>query len=75
MPLPGNGTLSLHGYSRIGDTATTEPKKGMIIRMSPETLDALQDNLQKPNIELQLEDNPVSSCIFRNVQPFVPTLL
>ncbi|CAL1706648.1 unnamed protein product [Somion occarium] len=58
MPLPGNGTLSLHGYSRIGDTATTEPKKGMIIRMSPETLDALQDNLQKPNIELQLEDNP-----------------
>lgn len=59
MPLPGQGTLSLHGYSRIGDTTTTEPKTGMIIRMTPETLEALQDSLGQPNLEVEMSDKPV----------------
>ena len=67
MPLPGQGTLSLHGYSRIGDTTTTEPKKGMIIRMTTETLEALQDSLGQANLEVQMSDSPVRASLRQNI--------
>ena len=67
MPLPGQGTLSLHGYSRIGDTTTTEPNKGMIIRMTTETLEALQDSLGQANLEVQMSDSPVRASLKRNI--------
>ncbi|PFH46387.1 hypothetical protein AMATHDRAFT_7882 [Amanita thiersii Skay4041] len=42
MPLPPNCTLSLLGHSRPGDTVHSRPKQAIIIRLSSETLDAIE---------------------------------
>ncbi|KAF8159538.1 hypothetical protein B0H34DRAFT_796776 [Crassisporium funariophilum] len=58
MPLPPNTTLSLLGHSRPGDTMHSKPKQAMIIRMSVETLDALESIPGRPQLELEFGDNP-----------------
>ncbi|TFK44650.1 hypothetical protein BDQ12DRAFT_673329 [Crucibulum laeve] len=42
MPLPINGTVSLLGSSRPGES--TQPKQAMIVRMSAESLEALESS-------------------------------
>ncbi|KAJ7430853.1 hypothetical protein B0H11DRAFT_2133617 [Mycena galericulata] len=42
MSLPANVKLSVQGHSRPGDTSHSIPKQAMIVRMTAETLDALQ---------------------------------
>lgn len=60
MPLPSNGTLSLQGYSKPGEneTITAPPKQAMIVRMSAETLDALE-RVPQPQMEVSFEENSV----------------
>ena len=63
MPLPHNTALSLLGYSRPGDAVQSKPKQAMIIRMSAETLDALESFPNHPQMEFELGANPVRlSC-------------
>lgn len=59
MPLPHNTALSLLGYSRPGDAVQSKPKQAMIIRMSTETLDALESFPNHPQMEFELGANPV----------------
>jgi hypothetical protein len=59
MPLPANNTLSLQGYSRPGDTVHSKPKQAMIVRMSAETLEALEVFPQQPQMDFEFGDNPV----------------
>lgn len=59
MPLPPNTTLSLHGYSKPGDTVQSKPKQAMIIRMSAETLDALEDFPNQPPLQFEFGDTTV----------------
>ncbi|KAF9792596.1 hypothetical protein BJ322DRAFT_1030236 [Thelephora terrestris] len=42
MPLPENTTISLHNHSRPGDALHSKPKQAMFLRLSAETLEALQ---------------------------------
>ncbi|KAF8993692.1 hypothetical protein BDQ17DRAFT_1431544 [Cyathus striatus] len=58
MPIPQNGPLSLIGYSRPGETAQSKPKHAMIVRMSAETLDALESFPNHPRLDFQLSDHP-----------------
>ncbi|KAF8813583.1 hypothetical protein BYT27DRAFT_7083347 [Phlegmacium glaucopus] len=58
MPLPYNTALSLLGYSRPGDAVQSKPKQAMIIRMSTETLDALESFPNHPQMEFELGANP-----------------
>ncbi|KAJ7132853.1 hypothetical protein C8R43DRAFT_930192 [Mycena crocata] len=44
MSLPANVKLSVQGHSRPGDTSHSIPKQAMLVRMTAETLDALQAN-------------------------------
>lgn len=60
MPLPGNGTLSLQGPSRLGDAQQSKPKQAMLVRMSAETLEALEDH---PKMEFEFGENPVSAVL------------
>ena len=41
MPLPPNGALSIHGYSRPGEGTYTKPKRAMLVRLNEEALEAL----------------------------------
>lgn len=59
MPLPSNGSLSLLGYSRPGDTVQSRPKQAMIVRMSVETLDALEAFPNQPQLDFEFGDMPV----------------
>jgi len=60
MPLPANGTLSLQGHSKPGDALPSKPKQAMIVRMSAETLDALEAFPNQPPMEFAFGRNPVS---------------
>ncbi|KAG0700840.1 hypothetical protein DFH29DRAFT_876312 [Suillus ampliporus] len=60
MPLPNGTQLSLQGHSRPGDTVQTKPKHAMIVRMSAETLEALEDLSSNPAMNFKFGDNPVS---------------
>ncbi|THH08294.1 hypothetical protein EW145_g2798 [Phellinidium pouzarii] len=42
MPLPANSSIPLQGHSRPGEGVPTKPKIAMIVRLTEETLDALQ---------------------------------
>jgi RNA polymerase II elongation factor ELL len=56
MSLPTNVKLSVQGHSRPGDTSHSIPKQAMIVRMTAETLDALQAN---PRMEFTFGPEPV----------------
>lgn len=60
MPLPSGTPLSLQGHSRPGDTVQTKPKHAMIVRMSAETLEALEDLSSSPVMNFEFGDSPVS---------------
>lgn len=60
MPLPDNGTLSLQGHSKPGDALPSKPKQAMIVRMSAETLDALEMFPHQPPLQFAFGKNPVS---------------
>lgn len=60
MPLPSGTQLSLQGHSRPGDTVHTKPKQAMIVRMSAETLEALEDFSTNPEMKFEFGDSPVS---------------
>ncbi|KAJ7680228.1 hypothetical protein DFH06DRAFT_1162312 [Mycena polygramma] len=55
MSLPANVKLSVQGHSRPGDTSHTIPKQAMIVRMTAETLDALQAT---PHMEFTFGPDP-----------------
>lgn len=58
MPLPNGTLLSLQGHSRPGDTVQTKPKHAMIVRMSAETLEALEDLSSNPTMNFEFGDSP-----------------
>lgn len=58
MPLPSGTPLSLQGHSRPGDTVQTKPKHAMIVRMSAETLEALEDLSSNPVMNFEFGDSP-----------------
>lgn len=58
MPLPNGTPLSLQGHSRPGDTIQTKPKHAMIVRMSAETLEALEDLSSNPTMNFEFGDSP-----------------
>ncbi|KAG2154367.1 uncharacterized protein EDB93DRAFT_1081312 [Suillus bovinus] len=58
MPLPSGTPLSLQGHSRPGDTVQTKPKHAMIVRMTAETLEALEDLSSNPSMNFEFGDNP-----------------
>ncbi|KAG1751448.1 uncharacterized protein EDB91DRAFT_1105640 [Suillus paluster] len=58
MPLPSGTSLSLQGHSRPGDTIQTKPKHAMIVRMSAETLEALEDLSSVPAMNFEFGDEP-----------------
>ncbi|KAJ7783035.1 hypothetical protein B0H16DRAFT_1357548, partial [Mycena metata] len=55
MSLPTNVKLSVQGHSRPGDTSHSMPKQAMIVRMTEETLDALQAS---PHMEFTFGPEP-----------------
>ncbi|KAJ7045416.1 hypothetical protein C8F04DRAFT_1064714 [Mycena alexandri] len=55
MSLPTNVKLSVQGHSRPGDTSHSMPKQAMIVRMTEETLDALQAS---PRMEFTFGPEP-----------------
>ncbi|KAK7057265.1 hypothetical protein R3P38DRAFT_2840283 [Favolaschia claudopus] len=55
MSLPTNVKLSVQGHSRPGDISQSAPKKAMIVRMTAETLDALQAN---PHMRFTFDSEP-----------------
>lgn len=57
MPLPDTAHLSLHVRS---NALQSKPKRAMIVRMSAETLDALEAFPNHPPMSLDFGDNPVS---------------
>ncbi|KAI0786725.1 hypothetical protein C8Q75DRAFT_808247 [Abortiporus biennis] len=57
MPLP-NGPLLLQGYSRTGDTQHSRPNEAMLVRMSQETLDALENLGKQAKVEFQFGEHP-----------------
>lgn len=59
MPLPEN-TLSLGPHTNPGESEHSKPKVAMLVRMSTETLDALQALGEKPPIDVEFGDLPVS---------------
>ncbi|TDL26085.1 hypothetical protein BD410DRAFT_784108 [Rickenella mellea] len=58
MPLPTTGSLTLQGHSRPGEGITAKPKQAMIVRMSEDTLDALQDITSEERMDFMFGDNP-----------------
>ena len=62
MPLPGNTTLTLQGQSVV----QSKPKQAMIVRMSEEAFQALEQN--QPKVEVDFNENrPVRAqrCMWR----------
>ena len=60
MPLPNvNGTLSLQGALRSGDATKSTLKHGMLIRLTPENIQSLQDFTRHRSIQAQFGVSPV----------------
>lgn len=59
MPLPTTGSISLQGHSRPGEGVTTKPKLAMIVRMTEETLDALQNLPTGDRMLFEFGERPV----------------
>ena len=61
MPLPKNSSISLQGHSRPGEGTTTRPKVAMVVRMTEDALDALQNLTPADKMDFELGgDKPVS---------------
>lgn len=58
MPLPDSGPLSLHVHSSLGNAVQSKPKQAMIIRMTAETLEALEAFPNHPEMHFDFGDNP-----------------
>lgn len=56
MPLPTNSALALLPANRPGDALPSMPKHAMLVRMSSQTLDALD---AFPTVQFEFGDNPV----------------
>lgn len=61
MPLPANKTLTLQGQPRPEDTTLShlKPKKAMLIRMSQETFEALENGENQGKVEFDFDKTPV----------------
>ena len=59
MPLPANTTVLLQGSSQPGDPLGYKPKQAMIIRMTQETFEALQDVENHSKVEFDFGNTPV----------------
>ena len=57
---PRCGPLSLHVHSSWGNTVRLKPKQAVIIRMSTETLEALESFSNHPEMHFDFGSNPVS---------------
>lgn len=60
MPLPENTTIPLHGHSRPEDALHSKPKQAIFLRMSTETLEALQAS-PLPQVQFAFGKRSVSS--------------
>lgn len=60
MPLPENTTISLHGHSRPEDALHSKPKQAIFLRMSADTLEALQAS-PLPQVQFAFGKRSVSS--------------
>ena len=60
MPLPENTTIPLHGHSRPEDALHSKPKQAIFLRMSTETLEALQAS-PLPQVQFTFGKRSVSS--------------
>ena len=60
MPLPENTTISLQGHSRPEDALHSKPKQAIFLRMSAETLEALQAS-PLPQVQFTFGKRSVSS--------------
>ncbi|KAI0630215.1 hypothetical protein C8Q77DRAFT_1136970 [Trametes polyzona] len=58
MPLPADATLTLQGQYRPGDPLHTKPKQAMLIRMSAETLEQLEDTQNLPKLHFEFGKTP-----------------
>ncbi|RPD57578.1 hypothetical protein L226DRAFT_558566 [Lentinus tigrinus ALCF2SS1-7] len=58
MPLPANTTLPLTGLPPEGDHMYLRPKHAMIVRMSAETFDALDQLADSKKLEVQFGETP-----------------
>lgn len=58
MPLPADTTLALQVPSNHGDPIQAKGKKAMIVRMSAETLEALENELNA-QLDVEFSDRPV----------------
>lgn len=56
MPLPGTGPLSVH--SSLGNAVQSKPKQAMVVRLSAETLEALESFPNHPEMHFDFGDNP-----------------
>jgi RNA polymerase II elongation factor ELL len=70
MSLPGGVKLSVQGHSRPGDTLHSVPKQAMLVRMTAETLDALQAT---PTMEFAFGSEPVRRpvSLYLNLHPIL----
>ncbi|KAF9227150.1 hypothetical protein BS17DRAFT_878158 [Gyrodon lividus] len=58
MPLPGGAPLSLQVQSTLASAVQAKPKHAMIVRMSAETLEALEAFPNHPQMSFEFGDNP-----------------
>ncbi|TBU33713.1 hypothetical protein BD311DRAFT_794033 [Dichomitus squalens] len=58
MPLPANSTVLLQGSSQPGDPLGYKPKQAMLIRMTQETFEALQDPETHSSLEFNFGNAP-----------------
>ncbi|KAF8200872.1 hypothetical protein BJ912DRAFT_586242 [Pholiota molesta] len=58
MPLPTNSSLVLLPSSKPGDALHAKPKHAMLLRMSSQTLDALESFPTNPQVQFQFGDSP-----------------
>ncbi|EGN99749.1 hypothetical protein SERLA73DRAFT_179932 [Serpula lacrymans var. lacrymans S7.3] len=69
MPLPGDGVLSLQGLSRPGDALHSKPKQAMIVRMSAETLEALEAFPNHPPMDFEFGEGIYIGDTFFPMRP------
>ncbi|KAJ7594762.1 hypothetical protein C8J56DRAFT_1023287 [Mycena floridula] len=58
MPLPVNSPMSLQSEHSQPDTVHLKPKRAMIVRLSPESLKALEDYPNQPPMFFEFGDQP-----------------
>lgn len=63
MPLP-DGQIPLHSHSLPGETTSTKPKQAMTVKLTGETLDALQNLGLEERMEFEFNDKPVRRSFY-----------